>query len=250
MKNTATALAGLVAGVILASAVHAAEITVLSGGAIEPGLHAAAAAFEKQTKHTVKITFNTTPQSVKRISGGETFDVVILPPSALKQLAGAGKVEEGGVSVGRVGLGVLVRTNAPVPDISSTDAIKRTVLEAESMTFNRASTGIYFENLLKKMGVWEQVEPKTTRYPDGASVMEHIIKGKGREVGFAAITEILLYKDKGVRFVGPLPAEIQNYTTYVAAPMTGGANTALAREFAKFLGGPVGKPLFVAAGIE
>jgi molybdate transport system substrate-binding protein len=228
----------------------AAEITVLSGGAIEPGLHAAAAAFEKQTQHTVKITFNTTPQSVKRVSGGEKFDVVILPPGALKQLAAAGKVEEGGVTVGRVGLGVLVRTGAPVPDISSTEAIKRTVLEAESMTFNRASTGIYFENLLKKLGIWAEAEPKTTRYADGASVMEHIIKGKGKEVGFAAITEILLYKDKGVRYVGPLPADIQNYTTYVATPMAGGANAELAQEFARFLGGPVGKPLFVAAGIE
>jgi molybdate transport system substrate-binding protein len=230
--------------------VAAAEITVLSGGAIEPGLHAAVAAYEKQSKHTVKITFNTTPQSVKRVNGGEKFDVIILPPAALKELAAAGKVEEGGVTVGRVGLGVLVRTNAPVPDISSTDAIKRAVLEAESLTFNRASTGIYFENLLKKLGIWGEAEPKTTRYADGASVMEHIIKGKGKEVGFAAITEILLYKEKGVRYVGPLPADIQNYTTYVATPMAGGANVELAREFAKFLGGPVGKPLFVAAGIE
>ena len=245
-------LRAIMTGLVLAvgGTVHAAEITVLSGGAIEPGLHAAAAAFEKQTKHTVKITFNTTPQSVKRVNGGEKFDIIILPPGALKELAASGKVEVGGVSVGRVGLGVLVRANAPVPDISSPDAIKRTVLEAESMTFNRASTGIYFENLQKKMGVWEQVEPKTTRYPDGASVMEHIIKGKGKEVGFAAITEILLYKDKGVRFVGPLPAEVQNYTSYVATPMTGGSSVELTREFAKFLGGPVGKPLFVAAGIE
>ena len=248
--NEAKMMAGLAVAALLATTVQAAEITVLSGGAIEPGLHAAAAAFEKQTRHTVKITFNTTPQSVKRVSGGEKFDVIILPPSALKELAAAGKVEEGGVAVGRVGLGVLVRTNAPVPDISSTEAIKRTVLEAESMTFNRASTGIYFENLLKKLGIWGEAEPKTTRYADGASVMEHIIKGKGKEVGFAAITEILLYKDKGVRYVGPLPADIQNYTSYVATPMTGGSNAELAREFAKFLGGPAGKPLFVAAGIE
>jgi molybdate transport system substrate-binding protein len=248
--NKAQMIAGLAVAALLGATAQAAEITVLSGGAIEPGLHAAAAAFEKQTRHTVKITFNTTPQSVKRVSGGEKFDIVILPPGALKELAAAGKVEEGGVSVGRVGLGVLVRANAPVPDISSTEAIKRTVLEAESMTFNRASTGIYFENLLKKLGIWGEAEPKTTRYADGASVMEHIIKGKGREVGFAAITEILLYKDKGVRYVGPLPADIQNYTSYVATPMTGGSNAELAREFAKFLGGPVGKPLFVAAGIE
>ncbi len=246
MLRTGTIVAGL--ALMLSGVIHAAEITVLSGGAIEPGLHAAAVAFEKQTRHTVKITFNTTPQSLKRVSGGESFDVVILPPGAIKEIAG--KVEEGGVNVGRVGMGVLVRPGAPVPDISNAEAIKRTVLEAESMTFNRASTGIYFENLLKKMGIWEQAEPKTTRYADGASVMEHIIKGKGKEVGFAAITEILLYKEKGVRFVGPLPAEIQNYTSYLAVPMTGSANAEVAREFVRFLGSSAGKPLFVAAGIE
>ena len=240
----------VVAGLVLAQLAPAAEITVLSGGAIEPGLHAASAAFEKQSGHKVKITFNTTPQIQKRVGGGETFDVVVAPPAAIKEFAAAGKVEEGGVSVGRVGMGVLVRPGAPVPDISNEEAIKRTVLEADSITFNRASTGLYFEGLLKKMGVYDQVESKTARYADGASVMEHVIKGKGKEVGFAAITEILLYKDKGVRFVGPLPAEVQNYTAYIAVPMTAGTNKEVAQSFVRFLGGPAGKPLFVAAGIE
>jgi molybdate transport system substrate-binding protein len=229
---------------------HAAEITVLSGGAIEPGLKTAAAAFQKQSAHTVKIAFNTTPQILKRVGGGETFDVVIAPLGAIKEFSATNKVESGGVNVGRVGMGVLVRPGAPVPDIANAEAIKRTVLEAESTVFNRASTGLYFEGLLKKMGIYEQIESKTTRYADGASVMEHILKGKGREVGFAAITEILLYKEKGVNFVGPLPAEIQNYTAYIAVPMSAGTNKQAALELVSFLGGPLGKPLFVAAGIE
>ncbi len=235
---------------VLSGMAQSAELTVLSGGAIEPGLKAATAAFQKESGHTVKITFNTTPQIVKRVGAGETFDVVIAPPGALKDLAFANKLEGGGVNVGRVGMGVLVRPGAPVPDIANADAIKRTVLDAESIVFNRASTGLYFEGLLKKMGVYEQVEAKTTRYADGASVMEHILKGKGREVGFAAITEILLYKDKGMNYVGPLPAEIQNYTAYIATPMSAGTNKEAAQALVRFLGGPIGKPLFVAAGIE
>ncbi|MFM9884368.1 MAG: substrate-binding domain-containing protein [Burkholderiales bacterium] len=235
---------------LLSGIAQSAEITVLSGGAIEPGLKAAAAAFRKESSHTVKITFNTTPQIVKRVGAGETFDVVIAPPGAIKDLAAANKVEGGGVNVGRVGMGVLVRPGAPVPEIVNADAIKRTVLEAESIVFNRASTGLYFEGLLKKMGIYEQVEAKTTRYADGASVMEHILKGKGREVGFAAITEILLYKEKGMNFVGPLPTEIQNYTAYIATPMSAGTNKEAAQVLVRFLGGPIGKPLFVAAGIE
>lgn len=235
---------------MLSGMVQAHDINVLSGGAVEPGLNAAAAAFQKATGHVVKITYNTTPQMRKRIAAGDTFDVVIAPPAAVKEFAAAGKVEAGGVDVGKVGSGVVVRPGAPVPDISSADAIKRTVLEAESIVFNRASSGLYFEGLLKKMGVYEQIEAKAARYATGAEVMEHVLKGKGKEVGFGPITEILQYKDKGLRLVGPLPAEIQNYTSYTAVAMSGGASKAEAQELVRYLGGPAGKKLFVAAGIE
>jgi len=147
-------------------------------------------------------------------------------------------------------LGVAVRPGVPTPDISSINALKRALLDADSLVFNQASTGIYFESLLKKIEIFAQVAAKTTRYPDGASVMEHVLKGGGREIGFGAITEILLYKEKGLRFVGPLPADVQNYTTYSAAPMTAGVNIDLARKFVRYLGDPAGKKLFVAAGIE
>jgi molybdate transport system substrate-binding protein len=224
-------------------------ITVLSGGAVEPGLNAAAAAFQKETGHPVKVTYNTTPQIRKRVSAGDTFDVIVAPPAAVKEFAAAGKVEQGGVNVGRVGLGVVIRPGAPVPDISNAEAIMRTVLDAESVVFNRASSGLYFEELLKKMGIYAQVEPKAARYATGAEVMEHVLKGKGKEVGFGPITEILQYKDKGTRLVGPLPAEIQNYTAYTAVPMSAGANKDVAQAFVRFVGGK-GKPLFVAAGID
>jgi molybdate transport system substrate-binding protein len=243
-------LFGAVAGALLAHAAAAAEIKVLSAGAIEPGLKAAAAAFQKETGHAVRIQFNTAPQLRKRIAAGEAWDVVIAPPAAIDEFDKAGKVAAERVSVGRVGLGVAVRPGAPVPDVSNADALKRTVLDAESLVFNRASTGLYFEGLLKKMGVYEQVEGKTTRYPDGASVMEHLLKGKGKEVGFGPITEILLFKDKGLRLVAPLPADVQNYTSYVAAPMAGASDAAVASAFARYLGSPAGKALFVAAGVE
>ena len=243
------AIAGLVA-LMLATASYAAEITVMSGGAVEPGLKAAAAAFEKESGHKVKITFNTTPQMRKRVAAGDTFDVVIAPPAAVKEFAKAGKVDAGGVDIGRVGSGVAVRPGAPVPAIASGEDIKKAVLEAESVVFNRASTGIYFENLLKKMGVWEQVEPKTVRYATGAEVMKHALKGKGREVAFGPITEILLEKEHGLVYVGPLPPEVQNFTSYIAVPMSAGTQKEAAQALVKFLGGPAGKPLFVAAGIE
>lgn len=247
MNKTMTALLGFF--LALAAAANAAEITVISGGAIEPGLKAAAAAFEKQSGHKVSITFNTTPQMTKRVAAGDTFDVIIAPPGAVKQFAAAGKVEAGGVDVGRVGSGVAVRPGAPVPAIATADDVKKAVLEAESIVFNTASTGIYFENLLKKWGIYEQVQGKVARYTTGAEVMKHALKGKGKEIAFGPITEILLEKEHGLILVGPFPAEIQNYTSYIAVPMSAGTQKDAAQALVRFLGGP-GKPLFVAAGIE
>lgn len=228
----------------------AADLTVLSAGAVEPGLKAAAAAFEKETGHKVRITFTTPPRIRELVAAGEVSDVLVAPPAVTGDLLKAGQVEAGGIDLGRVGTGVAVRAGAPVPSITSGDDIRKAVLEAESVVFNRASTGTYFEGLLKKMGIWEQVEPKSKRYASGDEVLVHTIKGKGREVAFGAITEILLRKDDGLVFVGPLPPDIQNYTSYVATPMTAGRQPDLARALVKFLGGPVGKPLFVAAGIQ
>ncbi|TMH40004.1 MAG: ABC transporter substrate-binding protein [Betaproteobacteria bacterium] len=214
----------------------AAEIRVLSAGAVEPGLRAAAAAFKKQSGHDV--------------NGGEAFDVVIAPPAALEEFAGAGKLTVERVALGRVGLGVAVRPGAAVPDISSGEALKRSVLEADSIVFNRASSGIYFENLLKKMEIYDKVQARTTRYADGAAVMEHVLKGKGREIGFGPVTEILQHREKGLKLVGPLPPEVQNYTSYSAAPMTAAANAELAKVFVRYLGSLESKALFVKAGID
>jgi molybdate transport system substrate-binding protein len=244
------AFLGIVMAASFAQAAAAAEIKVLSAGAIEPGLKAAAGAFQRSTGHVVTITFNTAPEIRKRIAEGEIQDVVIAPPAAIEEFSKAGRVTQDRVDVGRVGMGAAVRPGAPVPDISSADALKKSILDADSIVFNRASTGQYFEGLLKKMGIYEQVEKKTTRYPDGNAVMEHVLKGKGTEIGFGPITEILLHRDHGLRLVGPLPAEAQNYTRYTAGVMSGAPSADAARDLVRYLGTPAAKAAFSAAGIE
>jgi molybdate transport system substrate-binding protein len=228
----------------------ATEIQVLSAGAIEPGIRLAAAAFEKDTGHHVRLTFNTAPQIRKRLADGAVYDVVLAPPAMIDELVQSHKAEASPVGLGRVGLGVVVRSDAQVPDISTVEAFKNAVVQADSLVFNRASTGLYLEKLLKELGADEAVRGKTTRYPDGAAVMEHVLHGKGREIGFGAITEILLYREKGLKLVGPLPAAVQNYTVYSAAPMVGVARPDLARQFVTYLASPAGQAFFRAAGIE
>jgi molybdate transport system substrate-binding protein len=80
-------------------------------------------------------------------------------------------------------------------------------------------------------------------------VLDHVCKGKGDEIGFGATTVIIEGESKGLKFVGPLPPEIQNYTTY-AAVLTAGSAPEAAREFVRFLTGPMAQKFFSAAGIQ
>jgi len=134
--------------------------------------------------------------------------------------------------------------------VSSADALKHAVLEADSIVYNKASTGLYLERLFERLGVGQQAKAKEARYPDGASVMEHVIKGKGKEIGFGALTEISLYRDKGLQLVGPLPPDAQNYTTYAAAPTPAPANRDGAQAFLKFIGTPAARAALAAKGVE
>jgi molybdate transport system substrate-binding protein len=237
-------------GVFMGNAA-AQEAAVLSAGAVEPGLRAALALYEKETGRKVPVTFNTAPQVRERLEKkGEKFDVVIVPPAVMDAFAEAGRVEPERVMLGRVGQGIAVRPDAPLPEISTLEAMKRALLEAESVVFNRATGGQYIESMLRKIGVYDQIEKKTTRYASAGEVMDHLLKGKGREIGFAPMTEIMLYREKGLRFVGPLPTEVQQYNAYVASPMRGAANAPAAAALVKFLGTPAAKSALAAGGVE
>ena len=223
------------------------NLTVLSAGAVEPGLRAALKAYGKP----VSVTFNTAPQIRERVEkNAETYDVVVVPPAAMDAFADAGRVEAARVTLGRVGQGIAVRPGAPLPDISSLEAMQRALLEAESVVFNRATGGQYIESMLRRIGVYGEIEKKTTRYASAAEVMAHLLKGTGRELGFAPMTEIMLYKEKGLRFVGPLPAEVQQHNTYVASPMRGAKNAEGAADLVRFLGTPAAKAALVSGGVE
>ena len=102
---------------------------------------------------------------------------------------------------------------------------------------------MYFEWLLKKIDVYSPIKNKTTCHANGTSVPEHVIKGKGCEIGSGAMTAILLYTRKCLQLVGPLPADIQNHTSYTAAPLESGQQQPLLQQRVGFLSGPMSKPL-------
>jgi len=244
-------IAAIMFGLLACAAAQAAEIRVLSAGAVEPGVHAFAALVKRELGHDLKVTFNTAPQIAKRLAAKEVQDLLISPPAVVEQAAKEGKVvADTRVPVGRVGAGIIVRNGATPPNVSTIDGLKQALLAADTLVYNSASTGIYLDKLFAGWGILEQIKGKTTRYADGASVMEHVIKGSGNQIGFGAITEIKMYVPKGLTMVGPLPGDAQNYTSYEAVVMNGATAGDAARAVLKLLATPTGKAAFVAAGVE
>jgi molybdate transport system substrate-binding protein len=242
--------AGVAAALWSANAM-AAEVRVFSAGAVEPGLMKAVEQFKRASGHDVKVQFNTAPQLAKKLSDGEVADILIAPPAVLEEQLKANRiVAESRTMVGKVGAGIIVRSNAAAPNVATVDALKQAVLAADTLVYNTASTGLYIERLFDRLGIGEQLKAKTTRHPNGEKVMEHVIHGKGNEIGFGAITEIKMFEPKGLKLVGPLPADVQNYTSYGAAQMTKAPTPDAAKAFLAFLAKPETKQIFVATGIE
>jgi len=129
------------------------EITILSAGAVAPGITKVAEAFRGETRGAVKISFATAPAILKRIDGGELVDIVIAPPSVLDELANTWKASAvTRVAVGRIGVGVMVRDGAPLPKITTVEEFTQSLRSAESLVYNQASTGIYLDALFELHG--------------------------------------------------------------------------------------------------
>jgi molybdate transport system substrate-binding protein len=229
----------------------ATEIKVLSAGAVQPGMVKVIDSFRRETGHDITVTFATAPSILKRLGDANIADVVIAPPAVLDEWVKAGKAASANrVTVGRIGVGVMVRDDAPLPKIGTVDDFKQSLLSAESIVYNQASTGIYLETLFDRLGIAEPLKTKTTRYPDAAAVLNHVGKSKRNEIGLGAVTVIIEGESKGLKFVGPLPADIQNYTAYAAIVVADNVAPEVAQEFVRYLISPVAKKAFAAAGIE
>ena len=227
------------------------ELKILSAGAVKPGLTKVIDAFQRDSGNRVQVSFATAPAIVKQIGESAKVDVLIAPPGVLEQLVKSGKyAARKAVTLGRIGIGVLVRNGQPLPQIATTNDFKESLLSAQSVIYNQASTGTYLEMLFESLGISTAIREKSTRYPDFAAVLDHVSKSEGRAVGLGATTVIIENENRGVRFAGPLPAEIQNYTTYAAALIAESEAKEVAQQFMRYLASPTAKVLLTAAGIQ
>ncbi len=158
----------------VAGAAAATDIRVLSASALEPGLAKIADQFKRETNNRVRIQFfAAVPQLERRLSVGEPADVLIAPAGLMNDQLRRGKVDaEAHAFIGRVGIGVTVRAGAPDPDIASLDRFKQSLLGADSIVYNHASTGLYLEKLFDLLGIAEQLKMKTVRYVNSTQVLE------------------------------------------------------------------------------
>lgn len=227
----------------------ATQVKVLSAGAVKPGLVPVLAVFQRDTGYDIAIEFATAPAIRQRLSGGQAPDVVIAPPDVLDALAQIGEAAADRVTLGRIGVGVMVRGGTPMPKIASVDEFIQALLHAESIVYNQASTGIYLDKLFDRLGIAAQLNSKSTRCVDFASVLDHVSKSNGNEIGFGATTVIIESAGEGVQFVGPLPAAIQNYTSYAAALTARGTDVNAARALLEYFTTPAANKIFTGAGL-
>jgi molybdate transport system substrate-binding protein len=232
-------------------AAAAAEIKVLTAGAFKQVLLALLPDFERTTGHKVTVENDTVGALTKRIEGGEVFDLAVLTPAAVNDLSNKGKFVAGSrANLARVGVGVVVKDGAPKPDISSVAAFKQALLAAKSVAYidpaAGGSSGIYVAGLIDKLGIAGEVKAKAKLIPGGA-VAEHVARGEA-ELGIHQISEILPVK--GVTLVGPLPAEIQNYTVYAAGLGAQAKEGDAAKSLLKALSSPAAAEVLKSKGME
>jgi molybdate transport system substrate-binding protein len=246
-------MAGVWLGVLMAGAQpgSAAEVKVLTAGAFKQVVLAVVPEFEKQTGHKVIVDNDTVGGLTKQIEGGAQFDVVVLNPAAIDSLTSKGKISDGSKSVlARVGVGVMVKAGAPVPDIGSVEAFKRALINAKTVAYidpaSGGSSGIYIAGLLDRLGIVDQIKPKA-KLKQGGYVAD-LIKSGEAELGIHQISEIVPVKE--VTLVGPLPAEIQNYTTYAAGVSAGTKESEAAKALIKVLSGPAAAAVLKEKGMD
>lgn len=202
----------------LAPATQAGEIKVLTAGAFKPVLVSAAVEFEKQSGHQVVIANDTAGALLKRIHAGEAFDLVVLTPGALAPLAKDGKIASDSVQqLARVAIGVAVKRGAPLPDISTVNAFRNSLLAARAVAYidpaAGGSSGIYLAQWFAKAGIADRINRTAVLVPGGL-VAARLLDDQA-DLAIHQISEILAVP--GAQLVGPIPEEIQNYTVYAGA---------------------------------
>src|SRR5262245_3867645 len=243
-----TASIVLTSALLLSATASAEEIKVLSTQATQEAYGELVAQFEKTSGHKVTTIFTGTLNVQKRLADGESYDLIIMAGPAVDEQIRLGKALAGSrVDFAQSGTGLAVRKGAPRPDISSPDALKKTLLSAKSIGYSTGPSGLYMLSVFEKMGIAGQVKEKLRQTPSGVFVGTLIANGDA-EIGFQQISELVHFP--GIDYVGPLPGELQRMTMFSTGIHSAAKQGAAARELVKFLTSPTAAPVIRKHGLE
>ena len=245
------ALATVIAATAFGTITRADSLKVMSAGAVEVALKNIASDYTKANGTAVSFVIGNVGMIQDRLKAGEAADVVILSTAAIDALDKAGGLAAGGATpLGRIGMGVAVKAGAPKPDISTPAAFKSALLAAQSIAYSDpaggGSSGIYFDGLIQRLGIADEIRKKAVLIR-GGSAADRVTSGEA-EMAVQNISE--LTHVAGVQLVGPFPAEDQNYLTYAAGVSVRSAAPDNARAFIRYLTRPEAAERWHDAGIE
>ena len=246
MKTASLVVAA--AALLLAGFANAAEIKVLSTQATEEAYKELVPQFEKASGHKVTTAFTGTLDLQKRIAAGEKYDLIIMAGPAIDDYIKAGTVVAGSrVDLAKSGVGAGVPKGTPKPDISTVDALKKTLLAAKSIGYSTGPSGVYIVAMFEKLGVAADVKPKLKQTPTGVFVGT-IVANREVEIGFQQVSEMSQFP--GVDYVGPLPTAVQQITMFSAGLQTGAKEADAAKALVKFITAPTAATAYTKRGLE
>jgi len=229
---------------------HADEITLIAPGGIRAPIQKMIPDFERKTGHTVKATFGSGNGTKQQVMKGEAFDVPIVQPPLAEVIATGHVIPDTETPLATVAVALAVRKGTPKPDISTPEALKKTLLAAKSVAFpdgaRGAAAGVSFDQTLKTLGIYEQMQSKITRAQGGARSMEMLAKGEV-EIGLTFLSEI---HDPNVEVVGILPREISTPTALVGYVSTKAKSPEAAKALLRYLSGPEAAVVYKAMGMQ
>jgi molybdate transport system substrate-binding protein len=233
-----------------AASLSAADLTALISAAAQAPVQELKPGYAKGGP--VNITFDSSPNITKRLASGEMPDVLVAQPSTVDEMIKAGRaIASTRTVVGKSGVGVAMGKGwkGATADVSSADAVRKLILQADSVVYSRGASGALVENMFKTLGVTDQITSKLTALERGAEVMQRMGEtGHGNQVGFTMTSEIKLGESGGGKLVGPLPAGLQVYTPYEAVVMSSAKSPDAAKAFIAAITSPAAHKVFTAAG--
>ena len=228
------------------AATRAAELKVLAGGSMTESLKELAPQFERATGNKLDIHFDSTPNLIKAATSGP-FDLGVVPVDVMKDAAARTRFVPGPtIDIARVGYGVAIRAGAPRPDVSTPEALKQTLLKAQSIAFIPASAaGAYVLSVFDRLGITEAMKAKTKVQPTTGDIPKAVAKGDA-ELG-VFLTNVLVAP--GVELAGAFPAELQQNLVFTAAVAADSKEATAAKAFIDYLRTPEATAMIKAKGL-